>query len=75
MYKYYFDEDNCTLYKSGCEGCFEEYIYQGLWNAVCVELSTVDLVELNEEDADDLIKEMEGDEYKLVDGCVLIEDD
>ena len=74
MYKYYFDEENCILYKSGYEGSFEEYICQDIWNAVCVDLSVEELVELKEEDADDLIKEMEGDEYKLVDGWVLIEE-
>ena len=26
MYKYYFAEENCILYKSGYEGSFEEYI-------------------------------------------------
>lgn len=75
MYKYYFDEEFCILYKSGYEGSFEEYIGECLWNAVCCELNTDRLVELSEEDADDIIKEMDGDEYFLVDGEVSIEDD
>ena len=71
MYKYYFDEENCILYKSGYEGSFEEYIGDCLWNAVLHELSTDGLEEISEEEADDIIKEMEGDEYDLVDGYVL----
>lgn len=74
MYKYYFDEENCTLYKSGYEGSFEEYIGDCLWNAVCYVLSMDGLEEISEEDADDLIKEMEGDEYNLVDGDITEED-
>lgn len=74
MYKYYFAEENCILYKSGYEGSFEEYIGNCLWNAVRYELSMEGLEEINEEEADNIIKEMEGDEYFLVDGCVLEED-
>lgn len=75
MYKYYFDEEKFKLYKSGYEGSFEEYICEDIWNAVCCELDTDELIELDEEDADDFIKEKEGDEYCLVDGCVYIEED
>lgn len=70
-YKYYFDEENCILYKSGYEGSLEEYIEGRLWNAVSYEDLIDSLVEVNEEEADDIIKEIEGDEYDLVDGYVL----
>lgn len=74
MYKYYFDEEKCILYKSGYECSFEEYIGYCLWNAVLYELNMKELEEISEEEADDIIKEMEGDEYYIVDGCVLEED-
>lgn len=71
MYKYYFDEENCILYKSGYVGSLEEYIADGIWNAVSYENLIGGLKELTEEEADDIIKEIEGDEYDLVDGYVL----
>ena len=74
MYKYYFDEENCILYKSGYEGSFEEYIGDCLWNAGLYDLDLDVLEEISEEDADDIIKEMDGDEYYLVDGDVMEED-
>lgn len=71
MYKYYLDEENCILYKSGYEGSLEEYIGDCLWNAVWYEELIDGLVEIDAEEADDLIKEFEGDDFKLVDGNVL----
>lgn len=71
MYKYYFDEENCILYKSRYVGSLEEYIADGIWNAVSYENLIGGLKELTEEEADDIIKEIEGDEYDLVDGYVL----
>lgn len=71
MYKYYFDETNCILYKSGYEGSLEEYIENCEWNAVDYDELIDGLTEISEEEADDIIKEIEGDEYDLVDGYVL----
>lgn len=62
------------MYKSGYESSFEEYIGDCFWNAICFELSTEGLEEISEDEADEFIKEMEGDEYNLVDGCVSVED-
>lgn len=70
-YRYYFDEENCILYKSGYEGSLEEYIEGRLWNAVSYEDLIDSLVEVSEEEADAILKEIEGDEYDLVDGYVL----
>ncbi|MBR5595872.1 MAG: hypothetical protein IKW30_00500 [Lachnospiraceae bacterium] len=70
-YRYYFDEDKGILYKSGYQGSLEEYIGDCLWNYVlCEELLDM-LTEVTEEEADNIIKEIEGDEYDLVDGYVL----
>ena len=71
MYKYYFDEENCSLYKSSCPGSLEEYIMDCRWNAVIYENLINGLKEISEEEADEIIKEFEGDEYDLVDGYVL----
>jgi len=70
MYKYYFDEENCILYKSGGCGSLKEYIENGEWNLADYAL-VESLVEVSEEEADEIIKEIEGDEYDLVDGYVL----
>ena len=70
-YKYYFDEENCILYKSGYEGSLEEYIADGLWNYAEYETLIENLTLISEYEADDLIKEMEGDEYDLIDGEVI----
>ena len=70
-YKYYFDEENCILYKSGYEGSLEEYIADGLWNYAEYEALIENLTLISEYEADDLIKEMEGDEYDLIDGEVI----
>lgn len=70
-YKYYFDEENCTLYKSGYEGSLEEYIADGLWNYAEYEKLIENLTLISEYEADDIIKEMEGDEYDLIDGEVI----
>lgn len=74
MYKYYFDVEYCILYKSGYKGSYEEYIGNCLWNAVLYDPNLDELEEISEEDADDIIKEMDGDEYYLVDGEVMEED-
>lgn len=70
-YKYYFDEENCILYKSGYEGSLEEYIVDGLWNYAEYDALIENLTLISEYEADDLIKEMEGDEYVLIDGEVI----
>lgn len=70
-YKYYFDEENCILYKFGYEGSLEEYIADGLWNYAEYEALIENLTLISEYEADDLIKEMEGDEYDLIDGEVI----
>lgn len=71
MYKYYFNEDTCTLYKYSGGSFAEEYIDDAIeWRIVGV--SEIDgLPTISEEDADDIIKEFEGDGYDLVDGYVL----
>lgn len=71
MYKYYFDEENCILYKSTAPGNLEEYIEHCEWNAVNYEKLIANLQEISEEEADDIIKEIEGDDYDLIDGYVL----
>lgn len=70
MYKYYYDEEEATLYKSSYPGSLEEYIGDCSWNLS--NYSIVDkLVEVSEEEADDIIKKLEGDDYDLIDGYVL----
>lgn len=71
MYRYYLDEENCILYKSGSLGSLEEYIENCEWNTVNYEDLISNLKEISEEEADDFIKELEGDDYDLVDGYVL----
>lgn len=70
-YKYYFDDENCILYKSGYEGSLEEYIGDGLWNLADYESLIGMLRKVGDLEADEIIKEIEGDEYDLVDGYVL----
>lgn len=70
MYTYYFDEESCILYKSTGGACVEEYIEKGEWNLTGSD-RIKGLKALTEEEADDIIKEIEGDEYDLVDGYVL----
>lgn len=70
MYTYYFDEESCILYKSTGGACVEEYIGKGEWNLTGSD-RIKGLKALTEEEADDIIKEIEGDEYDLVDGYVL----
>lgn len=74
MYRCYFDEENCKLYKSGYEDSFEEYVGDCLWNAVLYELDLNKLEEICEADADDIIKEIDGDDYYLINGEVLEEE-
>lgn len=71
MYRYYLDEENCVLYKSGSPGSLEEYIENCEWNTVSYKDLIGGLKEISEEEADDFIKELEGDDYDLVDGYVL----
>jgi len=71
MYKYYFDEEKCILYKSTALGNLEEYIERCEWNVVNYDKLIANLQEISEEEADDIIKEIEGDDYDLVDGYVL----
>lgn len=71
MYRYYFDEENCILYKSSALGNLEEYIENCEWNTVSYEKLIAGLKEVSEEEADEIIKGIEGDEYDLVDGYVL----
>lgn len=49
----------------------EEYIADGLWNYAEYEALIENLTLISEYEADDLIKEMEGDEYVLIDGEVI----
>ena len=70
MYTYYFDEEKCILYKSTGGSFVEEYIENGEWNLVgCDRIEGLQAI--SEEDADDIIKEIEGDEFDLIDGYVL----
>ena len=71
MYQYYLDEENCILYKSAAPGSLEEYIENCEWNTVSYRELIGGLKEISEEEADDFIKELEGDDYDLVDGYVL----
>ncbi len=71
MIKYFFDEENCILYKSTGEGNLEEYIERCEWNVVSYDKLIANLQEISEEEADDIIKEIEGDDYDLVEGYVL----
>ena len=71
MYTYYFNEETCTLYKYAGGDIAEEYIEDAIeWNVVGIN-AIEGLEPISEEDADDIIKEFEGDEYDLVDGYVL----
>ena len=71
VYKYYFNEETCTLYKSTDSAFVEEYIDDAIeWHLVGVD-AIAGLEPISEEEADDIIKEFEGDEYDLVDGYVL----
>ena len=71
MYKYYFNEETCTLYKYTDGAFVEEYIDGAMeWMLVGVD-AIAGLEPISEEEADDIIKEFEGDEYDLVDGYVL----
>lgn len=71
MYTYYFNDETCTLYKYTDGGFVEEYI-DGAMEWMLVGVGAIDGLEpISEEDADDIIKEFEGDEYDLVDGYVL----
>ena len=70
-YEYYFDDENCVLYKSGYEGSLEEYIGDGMWNLADYESLIGTLRKVGDLEADEIIKEIEGDEYDLVDGYVL----
>lgn len=71
MYEYYFDEENCILYKY-TEGAFvEQYVEDVIeWSLVGID-AIKGLEPISEEEADAIIKEIEGDEYDLVDGYVL----
>ena len=71
MYRYYFSEENGVLFKSGYEGNLEEYVGDCKWNPVEYKELKKHLVEISEKQADKKIKEIEGDEYDLVDGYVL----
>lgn len=71
MYTYYFNEETCTLYKYSGGEFAEEYIDDAIeWRVVGIN-GIEGLEPISEEDADDIIKEFEGDEYDLVDGYVL----
>lgn len=70
MYTYYFDDEKCILYKSTGGAFVEEYIENAKWNTVG-NYRIKGLKPISEEEADDIIKEIEGDEYDLVDGYVL----
>ncbi len=71
MYTYYFNEETCTLYKYSGGAFAEEYIDFAIeWRVVGID-AIEGLEPISEEDADDIIKEFEGDEYDLVDGYVL----
>mgnify|MGYP000908731231 FL=1 len=59
------------LFKSGYEGSLEEYVGDCKWNPVEYKELKNNLVEISEKQADNKIKEIEGDEYDLVDGYVL----
>lgn len=71
MYRYYFSEEKGVLFKSGYEESLEEYVGDCKWNPVKYKELKKHLVEISEKQADDKIKEIEGDEYDLVDGYVL----
>ncbi|MBR5596056.1 MAG: hypothetical protein IKW30_01445 [Lachnospiraceae bacterium] len=58
-YKYYYDKNNCILYKSSCGGSLEEYIGDCLWNYSGYIDMVLDLVEVTEEEANDIIKEFD----------------
>ena len=71
MYTYYFNKETCTLYKYSGGAFAEEYIDDAIeWRVVGIN-EIEGLEPISEEDADDIIKEFEGDEYDLVDGYVL----
>ena len=71
MYTYYFNEETCTLYKYSGGAFAEAYIDDAIeWRVVGID-EIEGLESISEEDADDIIKEFEGDEYDLVDGYVL----
>lgn len=71
MYTYYFNEETCMLYKHSGGAFAEEYIdFAKEWKVV--DLQEIEgLPVISEEDADDLIKEFEGDEYDLIDGEIV----
>lgn len=69
--KYSCDEERNTLYKSTGGAFVEEYIGDVLWNLIGVgEMKNALLI--SDEDADDIIKELESDEYDLVDGYFFV---
>ena len=71
MYRYYFSKEKGVLFKSGYEGSLEKYVGDCKWNPVEYKELKNHLVEISEKQADNKIKEIEGDEYDLVDGYVL----
>ena len=71
MCKYYIDEENCILYKASVPGSLEKYIKNCEWNIVSYKDLIGGLKEVSVEEADNIIKEIEGDEYDLIGGYVL----
>ena len=72
MNKYYFDEEKRILYKSDVPGNLMEFVAQNvMWDNPKQKTTFSDLREISEEEADDVIKEIAGVEYDIIDGYVL----